>query len=566
MGCNRARGLAGVFLLVGCTGTVGDPREQGAEPGPPAGGPVASGGSGGSVGGTGSGGSSAGAAHTPEVAGLRRLTVRQYANSVRALFGPAIDVPTDLEPDTVLHGMAAIGASRIALSARATEQFEAAARSIAAQVVADTERREALVGCDPATEASCTRGFVERFGLRAWRRPLTSEEVARYTELAGVATEALSDPWRGIEYAIAGLLQSPHFLYRVEIGAADPSTPGLRRFDGYELASRLSFWLWNTLPDEPLLEAAASGELGSTAGLVAQATRLLDDSRSEQGIETFFDEVLGLATLYDLPQLPDAFPQVSPTLGRAMRTQTLMTATQWTLSDADLRDLFTTRSTFVDAELAALYGLEGVSGPEFVPVELPADQPRVGLLGHASILASNSHPTSTSPTRRGKFVREVLLCQAVPPPPPNVVTSLPEDAGDGPRTMREKLRVHAEDPACAACHASMDPIGLALEHFDGIGAFRTTDADQPIDASGELDGVAFEDARGLAAAVAAHPELATCVARHAYRYAQGHLEGKGEEALVQALGQRFASDGYRLRQLLLAIVSSEAFRIAADPQ
>jgi hypothetical protein len=494
--------------------------------------------------------------------------VAQYRNSVHDLLGDDVTVP-DLEPDTVLSGFAAIGAAQIALSPHATEQFETSALSVAHEALADATRRASLVSCTPAgaSDETCAKKVVTELGRRAFRRPLADEEVTRYASLATLAADKLGDFYTGLEYAIAGLLQSPHFLYREEIGTPDPSDPSRRVFDGYELATRLSFFLWNSPPDDVLLDAAAGGVLGTEQGLLDQAKRLLDAPRALRVVETFFGELLHLADLDDLPQLPGLFPLVTPTLGPSMREETLRTIEDIVLSrDADMRELFDGETAFVNPELAQLYGVPAPAGTDFSKITLPKQGMRAGLLGQGSFLALNAHADSTSPTRRGKFIREVLLCQAIPPPPPNVKTTLPEDpAGQAPRTMRQKLEQHRSAAACASCHVRMDPIGLGLENFDAIGAYRSTDQGQPIDASGDLDGVAFHDARELAAALRKHPDVGTCLARGVFRYATGHVEIDGEEPLIQALAGRLPADGFRFRSLLLSVIQSAGFRYAGNP-
>ena len=508
------------------------------------------------------GGAPAPGVFAPEAATLRRLTLVEYENTLRDLFGATVTLPSDLEPDTLLHGSSVIGASRVALSARAVEQFEAAALALTEQVFGDAALRETVTGCDPATEAECTREFVERFGRRVFRRPLSSEEQERYATLGDAAAQALNDPWSGPRYAALGLLQSPNFLYRVELGVPDPSDPTRRVFRGYELATRLSYFLWDTTPDVELLDAAGRGDLDSEAGLLAEAERLLESPRAERAAQTFFAELFRLDRLGDLVQLPSAFPEVTATLGPALRQETLSFFSDLVARDAGYRTIFETRKTFVNRELAALYGVAAPNGDEFGEVTLPADGPRAGILGQAGFLANNAHPASSSPTLRGKFIREVLLCQAIPPPPPDVVTDL-AGMDSEPRTMREKLAMHSENPACAACHKVMDPIGLALENFDGIGAYRSMDAGKTIDASGELDGVSFSDALGLGSALARHTSLTECLVRSVYRKGVGHLESSDEQPLITSLGQKSDREGTRIRALMLDVIRSAGFRYAA---
>jgi hypothetical protein len=225
----------------------------------------------------------------------------------------------------------------------------------------------------------------------------------------------------------------------------------------------------------------------------------------------------------------------------------------------DFRNVFTTTKTFANAELAKLYGIRMPSGDDFVEVELPAAGPRAGLLMQASFLASHAHPSRSSPTLRGKFIRENLLCQAIPPPPNNVDTTLSANTRDA-MTARQRLTAHRENPSCASCHVLMDPLGLALEKFDGVGAFRERENNLAIDTSGELDGKAFADARGLARTIAADVNTASCFVRIVLRYARGALEHSSEEPGIEALLQAFDTSGYRTTELMLAIANDPAFR------
>jgi hypothetical protein len=564
----RKVALVGVGLLTtldvigGCSGVISDP-ERGPGETAKVGGP-------GDPNGLLGQGQPAPGVFTPAPSTLRRLTVTEYQNSVRDLLGGAVTLPTDLEPDTQLNGFAAIGAARIALSPHATEQFETAALSLSHQAMADAKTRASLVTCAPAgmVDDACARQFVTLFGRRAWRRDLTPDEVARYAGVASQAGQTLQDFWGGLEYALAGLLQSPHFLYREELGSPDSVEPSRRVFNGYELASRLSYFIWNTTPDDALLDAAKAGKLSTAVGLGAEAQRLFDSPRARAAIGNFFGELLHLADLDDLPQLPSVFPEVSPTLGASMRTETLRVLDDLIFNgDNDYRHLFETKTTFVNVELAKLYGLAAPPGADFIKVMLPDSLPRAGILGQASFLALNAHAESTSPTRRGKFIREVLLCQEIPPPPPNVDTNLADNpAGPTPLTTRQKLEKHRAEASCATCHQLMDPVGLALENFDGIGAYRATESGLTIDASGQLDGVTYQDASGLGAALKSHPDVGACITRSVLRYANAHVETDGEQSVILAVSDKFAAGGYRFRSLLSSVVLSAGFRYAGNPQ
>ena len=511
------------------------------------------------------------AAFTPAPSTLRRLTTTQYRNTIGDLLGSGVTIKGTLEPDTALDGFASIGAARVSLSATATEEFDTAAFDLAHQALSNTATRGALVGCAPAgtTDDACARTFVTTFGRRAWRRDLTSDEITRYATLATTAAGMLKDFWGGLEYGLAGLLESPHFLYREELGATDPGAPTRRVFSGYELASRLAFLVTNSTPDDTLLDAAKTGKLATPAGLGAEAQRLLASPRAHAAMGNFFTELYALGNLDSLPQSSTFFPKVSPTLGASMRTETLKVLDDIAFgANTDYRSLFDTTTTYVNQELASLYGLPAVTGADFVKVTLPASGPRAGFLGQGSFLSMYSHADSGSPTRRGKFVREVILCQAVPSAPPDVNTMFPVDAPNAAqRTTRQKLEQHRmAGSSCAACHQVMDPVGLGLENFDGLGAYRTTEAAQMIDASGSLDGAEYTDARALGAALKDHPSLGSCLTRGVLRYTIGHIETAGEQPVVDALAQQFASNGYKFGSLVLGVVASASFRYAGVPQ
>ena len=494
---------------------------------------------------------------------LRRLTLSQYTNTLKDLLGVDADVQK-LTPIPPINGLRSIAASTIALPEKDVESFVGLAESLSAQVFSDPATRQKLTGCD-ATKAACRESFVSAFARRAFRRPLTTDESARYVALLHEATSATAEGWLGLRVVVNALLLSPHFLYRVELGEPDAKLATSRRLSSYELASRLSHFLWNSTPDVALLDAAESGALATDSGLAGEAKRLLAAPRAAAASEELFSDYLQLDGLDGLTKLPETYPQLTATLGAALKRETLLTLRTLLFErGGDFRDVFTTNRTFVDAELAKLYGVRSPLGASFGEVELPAGGPRAGLLLQGGFLALHAHPSRSSPTLRGKFVRESLLCQSIPPPPNNVETTLP-DTGNA-ATARQKLTAHRVDPACAGCHAIMDPIGLALEHFDGIGAYRQNDNGLAIDASGELDGVAFKDARSLSAALAGHPDLASCFVRTLLRYARGALEQRSETATLAALDTQFAAGGHRLPALLLAIASDPSFRYVGAVQ
>jgi len=567
-----AWGAAGLLMAAACTGTIASNKPISDDPAggasgqgglaAGAGGAGASSGSGSSGGAGGTAGTAGEGAFVPGQAALRRLTREQYVASIHTLLGDDVAIETELEEDVAINGSVSIGTSRSTISPHATEKYETAAFELAAQAVA-SERRSKLIACAPAgtVDDACTEDFVRSFGRRAFRRPLTDAEITRYVALASEAATELGDFWAGIEFALAGFLQSPNFLFRSELGEPDPADPTRLRFTSYEMASRLSFFFWNATPDDALLDAAEAGELLTLVGVEEQATRLAADPRARGALDIFHAERLALEELDALAKDTTLFPSAGPELAHAMREDILRTIEYVTI-DGDYRDLFSTNVVFAEGALAELYGVEPSRGE--TPTALPAGGARVGLLGKPGLLAMNAHSRETSPTRRGKFVRERVLCQDIPAPPPNVVTTLPEPDPNA-ATMRDRLKLHASVPACAGCHTKTDPIGLAFEHFDALGGFRENDDGHELDVTGELDGAPFEDARELSMLVRERPEATDCVVRQMYRYANARVEKDGEEAAIDALNSAFEASGYRLTSLMTAIAMSDGFRYAGLP-
>jgi hypothetical protein len=492
-------------------------------------------------------------------ASMRRLTQLQYRRAITDLLGEGLVLPTGLEPDQSVGGLLEVGGGVTGVSTRGAEQYEDAAYALAEQALRDPTRRAALVPCQPAgaRDEACARRFVEAVGARAWRRPLDEAEVARLVAVADRAAETLGDFYLGLEYALAAILQSPWFLFRVELG--EPDGEGARRLTQWELAARLSFFLWNRPPDEALREAAAAGALRDPEALRAQAARMLDDPLAREGLRNFFTEYFELYRLDALNKDPLVFPHMDQELGPSAREETLRVLEALVFEeDGDYRDALTRQETFVNRKLAALYDLRAPTREGFGRATLPPDGPRVGLLGHASLLSLHAHPVSSSATLRGIFIRERLLCQTIPDPPSNVDTSIPEPSGET-LTLRDRVAEHLTEESCAACHLLMDPLGLGLEHFDGVGRARARDNGALIDASGDLDGIAFDDPRGLAQALRDHEALPGCLVRHLYRYATGHVEVFGEREALRDLNARFAHHNYRVKALLLELIQSPAF-------
>ncbi len=505
-------------------------------------------------------------AFVPVPAGMYRLTQSQLRNIIADVFGPEITIRTELEEDTQIHGFASIGGSELTISALAVEQFERAALEVADQVFSDPDRRAEWFACDvPTEDQRCLREGLRGLGYRLWRRPISEDELTRLTELSAILMDQLRDEWLAVRYTVSALLQSPHFLFRVERGEDVPERPGQLRFTDYEMASRLSFLFWNQGPDLDLLERAERGELSTLDGVRAAAVRLAGHPKTRSGSLAFFREYLLLDRLDALQKDRQLFPLMSDALGAQMREEIerLIERVVFDESD-DVHTLLTTRRTEINGALASIYQVPGVR--EWTDFEFPENSPRSGLLTTAGFLAMNAHSTVTSPTFRGKYIQNKMFCFDVPPPPPGVVASLELVESEGPVTTREKLAQHRADPSCAGCHIFMDPLGLSLENFDPIGMWRTTENGLPIDASGELNGEAFVGGKALGHLVARQQTFGECVTRQLYRHTMGHLETPGEEVAVTALQGRFREMDFRFDQLLIALATSEAFRRPGAPE
>ena len=497
---------------------------------------------------------------------LRRLTYSQYVHSIDDLFGPGLVLPGELEPDTRAAGLYAVGASLTSISALGVDRYESAAYAIAEQVLADPARRAALVDCVPVSSADveCAREVLAALGERVWRRPPTDAELDSLVRLTTTAGTTLDSFDLGLSFGLAALLQSPYFLFRVELGEVAPS--GGYRYTSAEMASRLSYFLWDGPPDETLLAAAERGELVTDAGLQAEVDRMLADERTHRGLRAFFGDMLHLDQLDSLTKDPNLFVYMSSDLGPAAREQTLQDIDAIVLeADVDFRTFLTSSDTHIDRTLAALYDVPAPVREGFGLTTLPIAGGRRGYLGQASFLALQAHATSTSVTLRGLYLREVLLCQEMPSPPAGLNTSIPA-ANDERPTMRDRVTQHLEDPSCAGCHQLMDPIGLGFEHFDGVGRWRDTESGHPIDTSGSVDGDEFVDAWGLGQVVADHLSFAPCVSDTLLRSAVGRTLADDERALAEWHADGLHQEGYRLRWLFRDIVLGPAFRTAGVVQ
>ena len=567
-----AIGGAAALFAAGCTGRISGPGAGAPSAGPANAGPTGAGSNGGgAVGGGANGGSGAvGGASTPltqPTATLHKLTIAEFTNSLHDLLGTDTSAPLALEPDQQVDGFRSVSASLVAVSPMGVSQYETAIDEAAQTAFAGATQTAKVLGCVPAsaTDASCSVGQVlGSFGRRAFRRPLTSAEVARYAAVAtDIAGEAGSSILVGLQYAVSAILQSPEFLYRVELGVPSTQDGGRDKYTDFEMASRLASLLWVSVPDDALLNAAASGSLSTSAGVKAQASTLLASPKALQAIENFASDLYGMDPSAGTPLATTfkdttIYPSWTKTLPVAMQQELFKRIDDVAMS-GDYLSLYDSPVVFVNNELAAIYGLPAATPDAFRRVTLPAGSPRVGLLGSGAILASNGLPQRTSPTLRGRFVAQQLLCKTVPDPPPGVNTTVLDTLPPGSST-KQILEQHRQNAACATCHAMMDPIGLGLENFDSVGGYRQTINNVPIDASGVLDGVAFQDEASLSTALRNHPNAASCLVSKLYEHAQGRTTMPVDASVLTSLAQQFETEGHRADKLLLDIVSSDAYR------
>lgn len=501
---------------------------------------------------------------------VRLMSNEQYASAIAYIFGDQIKVPSSVPPPRRADGLARLGASTAQVPPSTLNTISASADSIAAQVV-DPANRRTLIPCTPKRndepDDACAARFFSSVGRLMLRRPLDSGELEFSVAAARKAGAQFHDFYAGIKYSLAGMLMAPEFLYLIEQAEPDPLQPGRWRLDGSSKAMRLSLLLWNVPPDKELLRAAHSGELHTAAGLGRQADRMLASPRQlEGGIRAFFSDMLYLDAFADLVKDPVLYPAFSLRVAADAKEQVLRIVTDHLLTrQGDYRDIFTTRQIFLAQSLAPIYQIAASVPPlDWVPYELPAGDPRAGILTQVGFLSVNAHPGRSSATRRGRAIRENILCQKVPDPPPNVDFSAIESPDPKLRTARQRLGVHSQNPVCAGCHKLTDPLGLPLESFDGAGQFRAAEKGEKIDTSGKLGNKVFADAKGLGAALHDDPALTACLVKRLYEYGVGRVPTSDDKPVLTEFQERFAGAGYRFVPLLRAIATSAAFYRVSD--
>jgi hypothetical protein len=483
------------------------------------------------------------------VSGTRRLSRTEYDNTVRDLLGDNTHSGFALLPEDVNDPFDNNYTTQL-VSPALIEASETLATAAAKRALADKAIHDRIVPCMPTGpgDAECLKKFISTFGRRALRRPLAQDEVDAYAAFGAFAVEGNNFD-SGVELVIRAMLQDLEFLYRSEIGTEVDGVGGVFKLNHFEMATRLSYFLWGTTPDDPLLDLAAANKLGKPEDVRAVATTMMKDPRARDRVNRF--HALWLS-YHQLPHPPDL------TAALRAETEALVNRTIFDKPSSYL-DLFTATDTYVNDMLADHYGLPKPGTAAWVPY---GSTGRKGILSHGSVLSAGAKFADTSPTQRGKFVRNRLLCQEIPLPPPNTKSDNPPS--DAPGNCKiDKYKAHATDGNCKGCHGQMDPIGFGLENYDKSGAYRATELNKPecpIDGNGELSGVGtFNGPAGLADKLLASGTLEKCIVTQVYRFAIGRREMTDDAPIVQDLGARFVGQDRRFEALLIELASSDSF-------
>lgn len=549
-------------LLVGCTGVMaGEPKAD------PAGGSAGAGPT------SGGGSSMAGAGGSAPITGvskpevnvmtIRRLSRTAYTNTLKTLTGTKQDYGSKFPAGDLSFGFDNIG-DALTVQPLHVELFEQSADSVLAELFAlpatDPSRAKVLT-CDAQSGGhACVVTTVLAFAQRAYRRPVMEAEITPFVSIADSFTMTGGTAVEGLKLALKAVLLSPHFLFRVELDPS-PTSKEVHRLNPYELASRLSYYLWSDMPDEALFASAKSGTLATDAGLVGEVSRMLGDSKANALVTDFAGQWLNIRRVAAVKPDAATYPAFNAQLAADMQTESYMTFGELLGQSRPITELLSSDFTYINKNLAAFYGLTPPAGDGFVKVTL-AGSHRSGYLMQGSFLALTSNPTRTSPVKRGKWVLEQLLCSPPPPPPPGTKFDL--DANATTQSVRSRLEAHRAKEPCNTCHALMDPIGLSFENFDGIGKYRSSDQFGPIDATGTLQTAAgqvtFNGAEQLMPLVSKDERLAPCVATNVLTYAVGRGFTTDDAIALKNVLAATAASGQGLRGLVGMVALSESFK------
>lgn len=497
----------------------------------------------------------------PGRVGLQRLTRAEYNRTVRDLFGVTSSPADAFPPDSATGGFDN-NAGSLTVSPQLAALLLDAAQTVAAEAIANDAGE--IISCDPDEDAGCAREVVTALALRVYRRPPSEAEIDGLMTFVAFA-EADGDPFpAGIEHALAAMLMAPQFLFRsIPAEGAGPLAEGeIAVLDDYALATRLSYFLWGSTPDDALLARAGEGALHDAGALREEFDRMLADPKSAALFDGFVSQWLQLGKLGAATPDPTAFPEWSEEVRAAMLEEARLFFAGIRERDDSVLEIISGNRTYADATLASIYGVDGVQGSDFVAIDTDPTQ-RAGVLTMPAILAMTSGPLEPNIVRRGVWLAEAILCASPPPPPEGVPAAPDPEPGE---TERERLERHRADPSCASCHTLIDPLGFGLEHYDALGRWRDDVNGEPVDALGELPGGrTFEGAVELAEVLAHSEELPACVTTKVMTYALGRTVGADDTCVVEAIGEATVNPDATFSDLLWAVVTSDAFRSEEAP-
>jgi cytochrome c553 len=491
---------------------------------------------------------------------IRRLNRTEYNNTIRDLVGVDFKPAKDFPADDVGYGFDNIG-DIMFLPPLLMEKYLAAAEKIVDTAFQTPALKKRIMITAPSgrNKTAVARTILEQFGRRAFRRPVTAGELDRLVRFVDLAEKNGDSFETGIQLALRAILVSPHFLFRIELDREPNNPKAIHAINEYELATRLSYFLWSSMPDEALFREAQKGTLRKN--LEAQVERMLKDAKARALTENFASQWLQTCNLDTVTPNPRQFPSFNNALRADMRRETELFFEAIVKENRSILDFLAADFTFLNERLARHYGIKGVEGTHFRRVKLQGDQ-RGGVLTQASILTVTSNPTRTSPVKRGKWILENILGTPLAPPPPDV-PELEEAKADGESgTLRQRMEKHRANPNCASCHERMDPLGFGFENYDAIGAWRTKEGNSAIDPSGTLPGgKTFKGPRELKVILKDRaPEFARCLAEKTLTYALGRGLEYYDRCTVDAVAAALAKKDYRFATLVIEVVKSDPFQ------
>jgi hypothetical protein len=556
--------LVGLGTLAGCQAKIGS--ETGGRPNQAGGGASSVGSGGTSAGSSGSGAQITAAdcaAPTPSPgrSPLRRLNRAEYKATVSDLLSVDVSAADTFPPDNTGLGFTN-NADVLSVTDLLAEAYMTGAETFATAAIANANAKVGtLLPCDPATgDDACAKTFISTFGLRAFRRPLTADENTTFFNLytTGRAGGPFTD---GIELVIEGMLQSADFLYRVELTDPTAAANAVAPVGPYEMATRLSYFFWGTMPDKTLFDAAAANTLTAPADIEAQVRRMLQDPKAKTAVANFHSEWLSTGQIAISDKDTTLYPEFTASIRADLQQEMNTFVDQVFWNDGKFETLFSAPYSYMNKELATFYGVTPPTGDGFLKVALDPTQ-RAGIATQGAFLAGFSKANQTSPVLRGKYVREQFFCQPLPSPPANLVIIVPQVTPGS--TTRQRFAAHEAQASCAACHQLMDGLGLGFEQYDPLGRWRTQDQGLPVDSSGtivqtDVNG-AFVGGAALAAKLAQSGEVRQCVVKQWFRYANGRSDIDTDSCTLSHLNYDFDNKGHDMRELRVDIALSDAFR------